>query len=160
MSMSLYYIAERETPLTDAEWIAVGDLVVAYPWERCADPRPAVGPDDLIVARYPDDLDPGEPGGLGDTEARDEDDEDEYDDDEDLGEPFELYQPEPDQPDVVLDGSLQPPMDPENFANAVNYWCELLAKIRMVVPGARWHVHLDDTDLSWSETEQCYYLEP
>ncbi len=57
----------------------------------------------------------------------------------DLGEPFEFYPPEradPGEPDIILDGAVKPPTNLRVFVNAVNYWCALLAKIRVAVPGA------------------------
>jgi hypothetical protein len=144
---TLYYTAERDAPLTDAERAEVDRLVAAYPPERCTDSRPPAGKDDLVVARYTEDLAVTGP-------AADEDD------DEDLGEAFEPYPPAPDQPQVILGGSVQPPSDPQKLVNAVNYWCELLAEVRVAVPGARWVVSLDDSQISWNETRRRYYLEP
>ncbi len=147
MGLTLYYTAEREVPLTYAERAEVDRLVAAYPPDKCADPRPPVGKDDLVVARYTEDL------AVSDPAAEQEDDEG------DLGEAFEPYSQAPDQPQMVLGGSVRPPSDPQKFVNAVNYWCELLAKVRVAVPGARWVVTLDDSQISWSETRQRYYLE-
>jgi hypothetical protein len=152
MGLTLYYTAERDTPLTDAERAEVTRLVAAYPLDKCADPRPPAGQDDLVVARYTEDL-AGEP-------ATDADEDADEDDEEDLGEALEFYPPAADQPQVILHGSVQPPSDPQKFVNAVNYWCELLAKIRIAVPGAQWVVSLDDNQISWNETQQRYYLEP
>lgn len=147
MSMSLYYTAERKTPLTDAERAEVDRLVGEYPWQKCIDPRPPVADDDLAVARLSDD----DPESL-----RDQGNE------EDLGEPFEFYPPgppDPDDPDIILDGAVKPPTNLRDFVNAVNYWCELLAKVRIAVPGADWVVSLDDSEISWDDDQQCYYLD-
>jgi hypothetical protein len=147
VSMSLYYTAERKTPLTDAEQAEVNRLVAEYPWQKCIDPRPPVADDDLAVARHSDD----DPESL-----RDQGNE------EDLGEPFEFYPsglPDPDDPDIILDGAVKPPTNPRDFVNAVNYWCELLAKVRVAVPGADWVVSLEDSEISWDDDHQCYYLD-
>jgi hypothetical protein len=147
LSLSLYYTAERGTPLTDGERAEVDRLVAAYPWQKCIDPRPPVAEDDLVVARHSDD----DPESL-----RDQGNE------EDLGEPFEFDPPEPadpDEPDIILDGAVKPPTNLRDFVNAVNYWCELLARVRVAVPGATWVVSLEDSEISWDDDQQCYYLD-
>ncbi len=149
MSMSMYFTAERKTPLTDAERAEVDRLVARYPWERCVEPRLPMSAEDLAVLRSLEEAEPEVLRGMGDDE-------------DDLGEPFEFYPPgpaDPDDPDIILDGSLRPPVGLRHFFYAITYWCQLLAEVRAAVPGAHWVVSLDDSEIPWDETKQRYYLD-
>lgn len=52
---------------------------------------------------------------------------------------------------VILDGSTKLPLDvgEQFFGDIVNWWLKCLQEITDILPGAQWHVHIDDTDLEW-----------
>jgi hypothetical protein len=74
--------------------------------------------------------------------------EDEFD-----GEDFCVYPADAaTEPGVVLDGATKLPLCSENTMwEAVQHWCRLLSEVRRAVPGAAWHVHIDDHDIPWIE---------
>jgi hypothetical protein len=43
------------------------------------------------------------------------------------------------------------PPNGEWCLKGLQYWCRLLSEVRHVVPGATWHVHVDDHDIAWIE---------
>lgn len=65
-----------------------------------------------------------------------------------------------DEADVILSGStkLPPEGDAEELFCIINWWLQCLGEITDNLPGAQWHVHIDDTDLPWSE--EVHYLFP
>lgn len=57
--------------------------------------------------------------------------------------------------DVIFSGATALPYcDDINFILRVaNWWLKCLGEITDALPGARWHVHIDDGDIPWSEEE-------
>jgi hypothetical protein len=69
------------------------------------------------------------------------------------GEDFCVYSTDADtEPGVVFDGATKlPRRSKAAMWAAVQHWCRLLSEVRQVVPGAEWHVHVDDHDIPWVE---------
>ncbi|WP_033211728.1 hypothetical protein [Kitasatospora phosalacinea] len=104
MSVSLYYSAARELPLTAAEAAAVERVVAA---------------------------------GLASFPYRDE-------------ECLHLYGGGH-EPGRLLAGSTKMPVDPERALPVIVHVLGSVTELRRALPGARWHVHLDDLDVPWDE---------
>ncbi len=61
------------------------------------------------------------------------------------------------EPGVVFEGATKLPLCSEDAMwAAVQHWCRLLSDVRRVVPGAAWHVHVDDHDIPWAEELQAF----
>ena len=56
-------------------------------------------------------------------------------------------------PDAVLAGSTKLPLDPDRLLPVVAHVLDSVTALRRALPGARWHVHLDDHDVPWDEDE-------
>ncbi len=62
-----------------------------------------------------------------------------------------------DADDVLVEWSVGlPTSDEAEQVEALQYWLDVLSELRAVLPGADWHVHLDDRDVPWSEEERAY----
>lgn len=72
-----------------------------------------------------------------------------YDDEENLC----LYDADGDQDDEILAGSTKLPSDPDRWLPAISHVLDSVTQLRRAVAGADWHVHLDDVDIPWAETE-------
>ncbi|MEU3948392.1 hypothetical protein [Streptomyces sp. NPDC029526] len=107
MSVSLYYSARRDEPLTDAETAAVGRIAAAR------------------HASFPH---PGEEG-------------------------LHLYEGGGDAAEQVLAGSTKLPRAPELVLPVIAHVLDSVTELRRALPGAAWHVHLDDLDVDWDEDE-------
>ncbi|MFB7917963.1 hypothetical protein [Streptomyces sp. NPDC056061] len=73
-----------------------------------------------------------------------------YDDEESL----HLYDADgDDQDDEILAGSTKLPSDPDRWMPAIAHVLDSVTELRRAVADAQWHVHLDDVDVPWDETE-------
>ena len=75
-------------------------------------------------------------------------------------ESFCVYDPaDPTEPGVIFEGATKLP---DNCDDAVlrglDHWSRLLSRIRRAVPGAAWHVNVDDNDLVWDDVAGEYDL--
>lgn len=73
---------------------------------------------------------------------------------------FYVYDNEdPTEADVIFEGATQLPDNSEDAMwEGIQHWSALLSQIRSVVPGAKWHVHVDDHELVWDEEHLEYDL--
>lgn len=62
--------------------------------------------------------------------------------------------------DVIFSGATALPYSDNinSVFRVANWWLKCLGEITDALPGAQWHVHIDDSDISWSEGE--HYLFP
>lgn len=61
------------------------------------------------------------------------------------------------EPGVVFEGATKLPLCAEDAMwAAVRHWCRLLSEVRRAVPGAAWHVHVDDHDIPWAEERRAF----
>ncbi|WP_329196059.1 hypothetical protein [Streptomyces sp. NBC_01435] len=73
-----------------------------------------------------------------------------YDDEEG---PY-LYGPGDDGDDGILAGSTKlPGGDPGRWLPVTAHVLDSVTELRRAVGGAQWHVHMDDLDVPWDETE-------
>ncbi|MGQ4490579.1 hypothetical protein ACN6LM_001292 [Streptomyces sp. SAS_281] len=72
-----------------------------------------------------------------------------YEDEESLY----LYDPGAAEPGTVLDGSAKMPFDPGRLLPVVAHVLDTVTELRRALPDADWHVHMDDLDIEWDETE-------
>ncbi|MFJ5881282.1 hypothetical protein [Kitasatospora cineracea] len=70
-----------------------------------------------------------------------------YPDEEDLC----LYADPGDGPEDVLAGSTKLPADPDRALPVITHVLDAVTGLRRALPGAAWHVHLDDLDVPWDE---------
>ncbi len=75
-------------------------------------------------------------------------------------ESFTIYDPAtPSQPDVIFEGATKLPDNTDEATwIGLEHWLELLAQLRRALPGATWHVHVDDHDLAWDDAEGEYVV--
>jgi hypothetical protein len=63
------------------------------------------------------------------------------------------------EPGVVFEGATKLPDNTDDaIAMGVQHWAALLSRIRQALPGATWHVHVDDNDLVWDDDAGEYDL--
>lgn len=106
MSVSLYYTAKRDRPISEQEQAACQNIVDQY------------------IAEYP----------LGE-----------------MYEPFCVYDLDgTSEAGVIFQGATKLPLDEgqEHFIDVHDYWTECLQKIIHLLPGAQWHIHIDDLDVT------------
>ncbi|WP_299539747.1 hypothetical protein [uncultured Streptomyces sp.] len=72
-----------------------------------------------------------------------------YDDEESLY----LYEPDGGDDGPLLDGSTKMPFDPGRLLPVLAHVLDSVTELRRSLPAASWHVHLDDLDIPWDETE-------
>ncbi|MBT3150999.1 hypothetical protein HTV45_08870 [Streptomyces sp. CHD11] len=72
-----------------------------------------------------------------------------YDDEEGL----HLYGGGGSEPDEILAGSTKLPSDPTHLLPVLTHVLGSVTELRRALPGARWHVHMDDLDVPWHETD-------
>src|SRR4051812_14100795 len=71
-------------------------------------------------------------------------------------ESFSVYDP-PTEPDLIFEGATKLPDNTEMALwEGVQHWSAALSEIRRVLHDAAWHVHVDDHDLVWNETQRMY----
>lgn len=58
--------------------------------------------------------------------------------------------------DVIFSGATKLPLDdgPEFIMQVAGWWLKCLEEITDNLPGARWHVHIDDADIPWGEEDK------
>lgn len=75
-----------------------------------------------------------------------------------LYEGFCIYDMEKDrqesEKDVIFSGATKLPPDGEQVFEILNWWLECLSEITDTLPGAQWHVNVDDTVLEWGEEDR------
>ncbi|MFF9350789.1 hypothetical protein [Streptomyces sp. NPDC014734] len=73
-----------------------------------------------------------------------------YDDEENLY----LYDADgDDRGDEVLAGSTKLPTDPDRWIPVIAHVLGSVTELRRIVADAEWHVHVDDVDVPWDESE-------
>ncbi|MDX2295937.1 MULTISPECIES: hypothetical protein [Streptomyces] len=72
-----------------------------------------------------------------------------YDDEESLY----LYGDPGPEPDALLAGSTKLPRDPDRLLPVLVHVLDAVTELRRALPGAEWHVHVDDQDVPWEEPE-------
>ncbi|MGX7824013.1 hypothetical protein ACTG9Q_02855 [Actinokineospora sp. 24-640] len=72
-----------------------------------------------------------------------------YDDEEDLY----LYDSNKGEPGELLAGSTKMPSDPSRLIPVIAHVLDSVTELRRTLPDANWHVHLDDLDVPWDESE-------
>jgi hypothetical protein len=66
---------------------------------------------------------------------------------------------DPTEPGVIFEGATKlPDKTDDAVLKGVEHWSRLLSRIRRALPGAAWHVHVDDNDLVWDEAAAEYDL--
>lgn len=75
-------------------------------------------------------------------------------------ESFCIYDPaEPTAPEVIFEGATKLPDNRDDALwTGMRHWSRLLAAIRRLLPGAEWHVHVDDHELAWDDVAGEYDL--
>lgn len=58
-----------------------------------------------------------------------------------------------DQDDEIFAGSTKLPSDPGRWLPVTAHVLDSVTELRRAVGGAQWHVHMDDVDVPWDETE-------
>ncbi|BAJ27171.1 MULTISPECIES: hypothetical protein [Kitasatospora] len=61
------------------------------------------------------------------------------------------------EPDDLLAGSTKLPADPERALPVIAHLLGAVTELRRALPGAVWHVHLDDLDVPWDERDGYGY---
>ena len=106
MSVSLYYIAKRDTHLSKQEKSICNTIIDTY------------------ISKY----------SLGE-----------------MYEPFCAYDnSSPTEENVIFEGATKLPIDEgeEHFVEVLDYWAECLQEIVILLKGAEWYIHIDDTDIT------------
>lgn len=61
------------------------------------------------------------------------------------------------EPDVVFEGATGlPDNSAEGMWLGLQHWCQLLTRIRRVIPDADWSVRVDDHEIRWDEEAEAY----
>ena len=69
----------------------------------------------------------------------------------------EMYEPfcaydnsSPTEENVIFEGATKLPIDEgeEHFVEVLDYWAECLQEIVILLKGAEWYIHIDDTDIT------------
>ncbi|KPC79194.1 MULTISPECIES: hypothetical protein [Streptomyces] len=64
-----------------------------------------------------------------------------------------LYDSEDSRPDEIVAGSTKLPLDPGRVLPVLDHVLGSVSELRRALPGAEWHVHMDDLDVPWDETD-------
>ncbi|MEU3571836.1 hypothetical protein AB0E96_25915 [Kitasatospora sp. NPDC036755] len=64
-----------------------------------------------------------------------------------------LYDGSGSEPGEVVAGSTKMPFDPTRALPVIAHVLDAVTELRRSLPGARWHVHLDDLDVPWDEND-------
>ncbi|MFD6275268.1 hypothetical protein ACFWFI_06810 [Streptomyces sp. NPDC060209] len=64
-----------------------------------------------------------------------------------------LYDSDDSRPDEVVAGSTKMPFDPGQVLPVLDHVLGSVSQLRRALPGAEWHVHMDDLDVPWDETD-------
>jgi len=79
-----------------------------------------------------------------------------------LYEGFCVYESESvNEKNVIFSGSTKLPIgmvedEPNVFIDILTYWLKCLGEITDILSNAKWHVSIDDTELSWSKEDGWY----
>lgn len=68
-----------------------------------------------------------------------------------------LYEEGGGEPDAIVAGSTKLPLDLDRVMPVLHHVLNSVTELRRALPDADWHVHLDDFDLPWDESEG-YFL--
>ncbi|MFF4173889.1 hypothetical protein [Streptomyces sp. NPDC001744] len=55
------------------------------------------------------------------------------------------------EPDGIVAGSTRVPLDPDRALPVIAHVLDSVTELRRALPGAEWHVHVDDLDVPWDE---------
>ncbi|MFD5874868.1 hypothetical protein [Streptomyces sp. NPDC060322] len=72
-----------------------------------------------------------------------------YEDEESLY----LYEGGGGEPSEIVAGSTKMPFEPDRVLPVLNHVLGSVSELRRALSGAEWHVHLDDLDVPWGETD-------
>ncbi|MEU5718725.1 hypothetical protein AB0G71_23735 [Streptomyces sp. NPDC020403] len=72
-----------------------------------------------------------------------------YEDEESLY----LYDGDGREPSEVLAGSTKVPFEPDRILPVLDHVLGSVSELRRALPGAEWHVHMDDLDVPWDGSE-------
>ncbi|WP_134662139.1 MULTISPECIES: hypothetical protein [Amycolatopsis] len=61
------------------------------------------------------------------------------------------------EPDAIVAGSTKMPLDLDRVMPILEHVLGSVTELRRTLPDAQWHVHLDDFDIPWDESEG-YFL--
>ncbi|MCX4985346.1 hypothetical protein [Streptomyces sp. NBC_00572] len=64
-----------------------------------------------------------------------------------------LYSGDRTPPDEIVAGSTKMPLDLGRLLPVIVHVLDSVTELRRALPGATWHVHLDDLDVPWDESE-------
>ncbi|MFC9946209.1 hypothetical protein [Streptomyces pratensis] len=64
-----------------------------------------------------------------------------------------LYDRDDSRPEEIIAGSTKLPFDPGRVLPVLDHVLGAVSQLRRALPGAEWHVHMDDLDVPWDETE-------
>ncbi|MEU1126021.1 hypothetical protein ABZ371_21250 [Streptomyces sp. NPDC005899] len=64
-----------------------------------------------------------------------------------------LYDGDAGRPDEVVAGSTKLPLDPGRVLPVLDHVLGSVTELRRALPGAEWHVHMDDLDVPWDGTD-------
>ncbi len=68
-----------------------------------------------------------------------------------------LFLYEEGEPDAIVAGSTKMPLDLDRVMPILEHVLGSVTELRRTLPDAQWHVHLDDFDIPWDESEG-YFL--
>lgn len=68
-----------------------------------------------------------------------------------------LYEEGGDEPDAIVAGSTKMPFEVDHVMPVLEHVLGSVTELRRALPDAQWHVHLDDFDIPWDESEG-YFL--
>ncbi|WP_069169699.1 hypothetical protein [Streptomyces griseus] len=64
-----------------------------------------------------------------------------------------LYEDDVREPSEVVAGSTKMPFEPDRVVPVLDHVLRSVSELRRALPGAEWHVHMDDLDVPWDGTE-------
>ncbi|MFE7759050.1 hypothetical protein [Streptomyces sp. NPDC057429] len=64
-----------------------------------------------------------------------------------------LYDSDDCRPHEIVAGSTKLPFDPGRVLPVLSHVLGAVSELRRALPGAEWHVHMDDLDVPWDETD-------
>ncbi len=64
-----------------------------------------------------------------------------------------LYADPGPEPDALLAGSTKLPRDPDRVVPVLVHVLDAVTALRRALPGAVWHVHVDDQDVPWDDAD-------
>ncbi|MFI9161083.1 hypothetical protein [Kitasatospora aureofaciens] len=64
-----------------------------------------------------------------------------------------LYDSSGSEPDEIVAGSTKMPLDPSRALPVIAHVLGAVTELHRALPGAQWHVHMDDLDVPWHEND-------